>query len=220
MTRKYNTQRSKKVKQTSGDSVGEYIGDAWSLAKRTAVGLNEIRKLINIETKFHDVTISATDVSTTAIIQPLSMTAQGLTSTDRIGDSIKLQHIEYALSFSCVSGSIDTIRVILFRDLDNMGSAPVVTDVLEAANAWSPRKFNKLERISVLADDLIVLDVITHYQQVIKHAMAHGGHVKYLGTEANAASNGKGSLYLLILGNLTGNMPKVTGVGRILFTDD
>ena len=101
-----------------------------------------------------------------------------------------------------------------------MGSAPVTTDVLEAANSWSPRKFNKLDRISVLTDDLVTIDVESNYQQTIRHAFAHGGHVKYLGTAAAEASNGKGSLYLLIQGNSSSNKPKVTGVTRILFTDD
>ena len=81
-------------RRNGGDSVGRYFGDAWSLAKRTAYGLNEIRKLINVEEKELVTTVTATAINNTGVVSPISRIAQGTDYTQRIGNSIKMQRIE------------------------------------------------------------------------------------------------------------------------------
>ncbi len=208
------------------DSVGKYFGDAWSLAKRTANGLNEIRKLINVETKFHDRTQTAFAVSTTGGGYCISQLAQGLTSTDRVGDSIKLQHIEFTGRIVAnASAAQSLVRVLCFRDLDGYGTAPTYADVCEydasVSAPLSPYKFNKKQRFSILFDDLITIQSSTGISSVsFQFKTAHEGHVLYLGTTAAAGSDGKGSIYLFFVSDEATNTPTAAFVSRITYTDD
>jgi hypothetical protein len=212
------------------DPVGQYATDAWSLAKRTAYGLNEIRKLINIETKFHDA-VNVHTASTAGDVYCISELAQGLTSTDRVGDSIKLQHIEIRGKVTCGSAATTSIiRFIAFRDLDGYGTAPTAAQVLELTGSvstpLSPYKFNNNTRFSILFDETFTLQ----YGSDLKaqgtsstsfyFAEAHGGHVKYLTGAAAPAADGKGSIYILIASDEATNVPLVSAYSRILYTDD
>jgi hypothetical protein len=210
------------------DAVGQYASDAWSLAKRTAYGLNEIRKLINIETKFLDTNVPSYTVSTTGSMTPISEIAQGLTSTTRVGDSLRIQHIEVRGRVQVnTSATNSLVRVMLVRDLDGYGTAPTVADVLEVNASvgapLSPEKFAKRERFSILFDELIcVQSAISTGTAMIPFTFmtTHQGHILYLGSTAAPASDGKGSVYLLAVSDEATDLPTVAFISRILFTDD
>lgn len=223
--------RSRKTKSRGKpDAVGQYASDAWSLAKRTASGLNEIRKLINIETKFLDTQQSSTTISTTGTVFPVSEIAQGLTSTTRVGDSIRLQHFE--LRGRCtISATANTslLRLLVVRDLDGYGTAPTVTDILETATPavsapLAPYRFNKRQRFSILFDELFGLVGSAAYdgnsEEVFSFMTSHQGHILYLGATAAAASDGKGSVYVVAVSDEGTNTPSIAFTSRILFTDD
>jgi len=111
MVRSNNSRRLARTTQnrkTSG-AVGEYFEDAWSLAKRTATGLNEIRKLINIEEKNLETLVSATAFDTNGTVYSISTVAQGTDYTQRVGDSIDAAH---SGALACVQEHFrDTINV-------------------------------------------------------------------------------------------------------------
>ena len=114
------------------DAVGQYASDAWSLAKRTAKGLNEIRKLINIETKFLDTIQTSTSINQTGIMICISEIAQGLTSTTRVGDSLRSQGIVIRGRCNVNPSAGNTLmRVLVVIDKDGYGTAPSSSDVLE-----------------------------------------------------------------------------------------
>ena len=202
------------------DAVGEYASDAWSLAKRTAYGLNEIRKLINIETKVLDTTNGA-NIPNTGTISTISTIAQGLNYTDRIGDSIKMQRMEVRFRWQIGASATKTfVRAIVFRDLDNYGTAPAVTDLLEAADVLAPVKYLNKDRFSVLYDEVQTLQSVNETASVSVFCTPHEGHIKYLGTTAANASNGKGSVYICWVGSEATNQPRIDFYTRIYFTDD
>lgn len=224
------TRRKGRARKSKGGSkqnaVGQYASDAWSLAKRTAVGLNEIRKLINIETKFLDVVTNAASINTTGGTYCVSQLAQGLTSTTRVGDSLRIQHLELrGRVVANGSATSSCFRVLMFRDLDGYGTLPTMADVLEY-NAVvdaprSPYKYNKLQRFSILFDELIEIQTSTGVSSVpFTFSTAHQGHVLYLGTSAAAASNGKGSVYMGFVSDEATNTPTVSFTSRMTFTDD
>ena len=203
-----------------GDSVGKYFGDVWSLAKRTAAGLNEIRKLVNVEEKFLDVSGSQT-VSSTGSIVALSQIAQGSDYTNRVGDSIKLQRIEFRAKYIMNTASTGTIlRVIIFRDLFQQGVDPTVTNVIGGTGALNPKNFLLRDRFSLLYDELCYMSNVGEDGGVIQFSMPHEGHVKYIGTTAATASNGFGSIYMLLLSDEATNVPTFTWHSSIYFTDD
>lgn len=209
------------------DAVGQYASDAWSLAKRTAVGLNEIRKLINIETKFVDKAQTSTAISTTATVFAISQTAQGLDVSNRVGDSIKLQHITVRGRVNVsTAASNSLVRIMVIRDLDGYGTAPVSADILQdsatVSSCLSPINYLNRERFSVLYDELVELQGIVQGTAGMPFYFdsAHAGHVLYLGTTATAASNGKGSLYVVALSDEATNTPSIAFYSRVTYTDD
>ena len=64
--------------------VARFAGDAYDLARRSWSGLNQIRKLINIEEKFLDTSVSQNPDQSGAMTC-ISQTAQGTTMNTRIG---------------------------------------------------------------------------------------------------------------------------------------
>jgi len=219
--------RQKKSRPRGGsDSVGKYFGDAWSLAKRTARGMNEIRKLINIETKAFDNYYSE-NVGQGAQVYCLSQIGQGTDYFQRVGDSIRLQHIEVALKVSINTSATSTLfRCIVFRDLDQRGSNPTQTTVLQqsgtsANTVLSPYQWLGFrDRIAVLFDEVVSLSVAGEQCNYIHFKEQHNGHIQYLNTTAAEASNGKGSIYLLYLSDDDINKPAVRWYSRINYTDD
>jgi hypothetical protein len=217
-------QRSKRRNKPKGDSVAQYTSDAWSLAKRTAVGLNEIRKLINIEVKYIPLYTSINTGSTTTIT-PLSSIAQGLTSQTRVGDSIRIQEIDakfilYANSAS--SGSV--IRVTLIRDLEGQGNYPTAALVYEDTSAGpnilvSPLKFNESNRFSVLEDFYLTVCNGTFSEQHVFREVRNG-HIKYLAATATESAMGNGQVYSLVTGSDNTNKASLSMYSRILYTDD
>jgi len=226
LVRRSKGRRSRRGASTA-DSVGQYATDAWSLARRTAYGLNEIRKLINIEEKFCDATGTNVSTSSTGVMNPVSELAQGLTSATRVGDSIRIQHIEVCgrILANPDAGST-SVRVMIVRDLDGYGTAPTPADVLEStATAYAPfapKKFNKRERFSVLFDELFTVQGTDNgiASAVFSYSSPHKGHVLYLGTTAATASDGKGSVYVVLISDEASNPAHVTYFSRITYTDD
>jgi len=220
---KNSRRKQRKPRKSNPDSVGQYASDAWSLAKRTAVGLNEIRKLINIETKFFDYSFNNTIGATT--VTPISLMAQGLTSVTRVGDSIRLQHIEATFQLITNTASAGSrARITVLRDLDGAGTYP--TAALIYANTGSvvaiqasPMKFNELERFSVLYDEVLTTCNGT-YAGMSRFSVPHNGHIKFLGETAVEGSCGKGTIYLVVTGSEAANQPTLTLSTRIMYTDD
>ncbi len=204
------------------DAVGQYASDAWSLAKRTAYGLNEIRKLINIETKVLQ-TSNTGAIDNAGTVSTISSIAQGLDYNNRVGDSIKLQRIEFRFrALMGTTGTKTTLRVMLVRDLDGYGTKPGVSDILESVDVLSPKKYLNADRFSVLVDETLSLSSVSNTNTADSFVLPHEGHIKYLGTTAADASNGKGTLYILWLSNESSgtNSPTVYFYTRLYFTDD
>lgn len=219
-----NRQR-RRQRRNAGDSVGRYFGDAWSLAKRTAVGLNEIRKLINVEEKELVTSVSSTGFGTSGVISPISRVAQGTDYDERIGNSIKMQHIEVrGRIFKNTSATTSVMRVLLVRDLDGYGTIPTVANILEDITIGSPpltqHNFLNRKRFSYLFDELLTLNNTGDSSAVFEIYMPHEGHIQYLGSTAAAASDGKGSLYMLFISDEATNTPTFSFSSRIVFTDD
>jgi hypothetical protein len=205
--------------------VGQYTQDAWSLAKRTAAGLNEIRKLINVETKFLDKSNALSAGSTPTLIA-CSLVSQGLTSASRVGDSIKIQHIHMTcIAYSNDSSSGTVIRVTLFRDLEGQATFPTAALVYENTSTVSnilacPPKFNETNRFSILYDDVCYISNTGKYSNVMVFDEARGGHIKYLAEDTSESSVGNGHIYAFITSLDNTNKASVQFYSRVLFTDD
>lgn len=195
------------------------------MAKRTANGLNEIRKLINVETKVLDASFGSTAIDQAGTIQCVSQIAQGLNYNDRIGDSIKLQHIRYSGYFQASAAALSSaLRVIVFRDLFQQGGVPIPSQILQNVGAPDvinqPRNWLLKDRFSVLYDEVFNLSNAGDSSFTCTLEIPHEGHVKYIGTTSTAASNGFGSVYVMYVSTETTNKPFAQHFTRLTFTDD
>lgn len=132
-----------------------------------------------------------------------------------------MQNIYCGYRWQIGAGATKTfVRTMLVRDLDGYGTLPTVTGILESADVLAPKKYLNTDRFSVLYDEVETLTSVSETATVSRYFTPHEGHIKYLGTTAADASNGKGSMYLLFLSSESTNTPRVDFYTRILFTDD
>jgi len=223
--RKRNAPPRRQLGKT-GMAVGSYVEDAASLGVRTMRGLNELRKLINIETKVSNFNGSTLVPTATAVVSCLSQIAQGTDYTSRVGDSIRIQDLTVYASFqvSTLAAQATLVRFLIIRDLDGYGTAPTIADVFDAGltanNVLAQYNFLNSDRFSVLFDELFMLDVNDTPTGVVSFHTTHQGHVKYLGSTAATTSNGKGSVYAVAVSNQATNKPTYEINSRLRFTDD
>lgn len=198
------------------------------MAKRTANGLNEIRKLINVEHKFIDVDSSTTS-GTGGAVQYVSPIAQGDNISDREGDSIKVQsfEIEGKVSRNPASTTLDCIKIFVVRDLQNMGTPPTVADILQTVSSvYAP--FQRLDfingsdlnkRFSLVYEQVFTLDDY-HPQHHFRFRTNHDCHVFYRGSGSTTASAGNGSYWFCAISDFNSDTPITDYNVRIRFTDN
>lgn len=218
----------RRSRRQDGDSVGKYFGDAWSLAKRTAVGLNEIRKLINVEHKYVDVNLT-TNTSQGGATNYLCPIAQGNGITDRDGSSIKVQTFDIigTIYRNTSSTANESYRVMIVRDLMNQGSDPTGTDIVETAGTqYAP--FQHIDtlngpdynaRFTILYDELFTLDTY-HPTHTVRYHSNHDCHVAFRGTGSTSASAGTGAYFLVTFTSASVNVSNMDFSSRIRFTDN
>ncbi len=221
--------RGKRIDRTQ-QSVERYAGDAYSLAKRSIAGLNQIRKLINIEEKYLDTSASVfPNQSGTSSVTCLSQITQGADISNRVGNSIRVQRLSL-IGRTSVNSSVTTfslVRILVFRDMEGQGTAPVMSDVLETVGSSAaprqPYDYLNRKRFSILADWVFPLTPFTSGQgsaHEFQYDVPLLKHVLYRGGLAAAASDGEGSIYLGCVSDETTNTPNVAFTSRIVFTDD
>lgn len=218
----------RRSRRQGGNSVGTYFGDAWSLAKRTAVGLNEIRKLINVEQKYSETSVNTT-FNSSGNVTYLSGISQGDDTINREGNSIKMQAIRlrYNLIHNSANSAGCTFRVMIVRDLQNQGATITMNDVLESVgSATAPLAFTDFvngplqnKRFSIVYDQFGTLDIYnpTYSDSFVS---THDCHVYFRGGGATVASAGNGAYFLLVMSSETTNLPTVIANTRHEFTDN
>jgi hypothetical protein len=159
-------------------------------------------------------------------IVSLSTVAQGLNYlNNRIGNSVKIQNIIIRFKFQINTAATRTaIRCIVFRDLDGSGTAPISSQLLtttgDGATVLQPKDYLNADRFSFLDDQLFEVCITNDQMVTYQVNIPHEGHIKYLGTTAAAASNGKGSVYFLVVADEAVSFPSIAYHSRIYFTDD
>lgn len=205
-------------------SVEKFAGDAYSLARRAVSGLDQIRRFINIETKNFDLDTTFT-ATTTAHIVYASGIAQGTDQGQRVGNSIKLQHISvigrYQLNTAVTTFS--TLRFMLIRDMENPGSQPVASDIFETVSgvvtSRSPLNWTNRKRFSVLYDQIACVDVSSR-GDVVRLEIPIEKHINYRSGLATVAAAAEGSLFWVAVSDEVTNNPALALYTSFQFTDD
>jgi hypothetical protein len=168
---------------------------------------------------------ASTTFDTTGSVIPVSQIAQGLDFTNRVGDSIKLQNVQFNFRiYKNAAATSSIVRIILFRDNDCQGATPTTGDVLQNVGAASaplnPRDFLNRKRFAILYDRLATVNNTGDSSFTVSYETPHEGHILFLGTTASAASQGKGSMFVLVVSDEAVNTPSIAFFTRLVFTDD
>lgn len=199
------------------------------MAKRTAVGLNEIRKLINVEQKFKETSDAAATYDRSGYISYLSGLDQGDSTITREGNSVKMQHFRLRLflkhNAAQTGGTLS--RILVVRDLQNQGATITANDVLETVGTSNaPLAFRDFingplqnKRFAVVYDQCFITDPY-HLIREDVFETAHDCHVYYRGTDSTVASAGNGSYFLIAVSSDATNLPTINFNTRFEFTDN
>ncbi len=197
------------------------VADKAEAAYNMAVAL---KRIVNVERKYYDVTIADSAVASAGEITDLSGIAQGDTSITRDGDSLKPLgfNIRYKLTGD-TNATFDTVvRYILFRMKHENSVVPTVADILEGALPEAQFNFTERDRFTVLDDKTHVLHVadstilpITMHKSGAKLT----GHMTF---ETGTVNHENGGLYMLRISNQTAvaNQPRWDSMSRVTYVDN
>lgn len=191
----------------------------------------------NIENKTYTYGVRELSIDTTGFIRQVLEVNQGTADAQRVGDKIKVQHIEVNLTF--LAGDVSNfVRFIMFRDMAQTPGA-IAPNVVAAQNAvlqevgdngysWSatgavayaPTQFENKHRYQILLDEKIPMIASGSSGQVnYSRFLRRNMNIDFFGlTGPNGLS--KGALYCLFISN-SGIGPHVQcdGYIRTVFQD-
>lgn len=119
----------------------------------------------NPELKFHDIDVDDAVIATGGTIQntgSINLIAQGTTESTRIGRNCVVKQISWRYRVSLPLGTAeantsDTVRLILYQDLQANGAAATVANILEDADFQSYNNLANSKRFKILMDRVHVI---------------------------------------------------------------
>jgi len=224
-----STRRRGRGDRTQQD-VSRFAGDAYSLAKRAVSGVKSVMRLINIEKKQFYYNFNGSYTSTPSIVY-MSAVSQGLTVSSRVGNSLRLQHVCFRVwsSYNGAQVADSICRIMLVRDAECQGAAPVAGDILEDVSSTfvsciSDHDYINSDRFSILGDFIFCMPgsatLSLPSANIHEIVTPHNGHIKFRGTDATVSSAAEGSIFAVFMGNQASNAPTFSCYFSIWYTDD
>lgn len=156
------------------------------------------------ETKVYSTQAITQTVSNTGVVSNISNgIIEGDDIANRSGTRITVRKLR--LYYRCFAvGASQTFRFILFRDLFNQGTTPGVVDLLPAVTWYS--QYSDIHQIQQkrfhIIDDWIADSNLTgNLIRSREKNITLQAPIFYNGTTGVAASNGKGAMFLLVIGS-------------------
>ncbi len=183
------------------------------MAKRKQVSVARINRLISkqinrrAELKQYMFDQGSTAASTTGTILNLSQfIVVGDDYNQRDGESIFLESVLLRLNYRMPAVTVNgSVRFILFQDKLATGAVPIVNSVLELATLNSTYDItnNVAKRFRILDDHTISMTSGHNLDEYFTKNYRIGNKTTYYGNTAIPGSNGRNSLYILIISNAT-----------------
>jgi len=207
-----------RAKKTYGKAKKAYaFGKKHENTARKALKLAmSIKRAINTEYKYFDVTATALP-STTASFINLCQPSQGDSVVQRDGDSIKLARMSGRIILQKNSAAtITTLRCILFRGKAENAVSYAGTDLLETISVVAPKANHEKFRTKILYDKIYTLNAdksVLTFDWNFKLF----GHCNFTAAGTNVEDGG---LYLMLLSSEVANFPSFNYYFRTTFTDN
>lgn len=182
------------------------------------------------ELKFHNYSIASQNIDSAGNLYDLSVIAQGLTDSNRVGDVIRPEEIE--LRMTVVPGSANTrsfLRVIIFQWKDLYEASlglPTFNDILNSNyqstvnTVNAPRNMDKKEAVRILVDRTYGVNYYSNDQKVIVKTAKIMRKIHYT---AGSQYYGSGKIMMLLVSDDTSGLnayrPTVSFVSQLTYTD-
>jgi hypothetical protein len=174
-----------------------------------------IQKALNRRSEVKSILVSQAPLAVTALGTVSNMTSnigQGDDINQRNGDTILTQG--YTLNFRFRAITTDqTVRFILFRDNFNLGTTPGVSDVLATAlyrSEYNPMFVVQQKRFTILLDSFLDSNINGETLKTQTKRLPSSGKIFYNGAAVAGASNGRGAIFLLVIGDATTGLHEYT----------
>lgn len=142
-------------------------------------------------------------VTTGAIVSITTPIVEGDDINQRNGTTIRLGRIRVLYRGTSVTTS-SSVRFILFRDMMNQGTTPAVVDVLPSTSwisMYSDVREIQQKRFHIVHDITLDLPIAGENVKTFTKDLPLSGLVYFNGATNVSTANGKGSLFLLVIGN-------------------
>jgi len=146
----------------------------------------------------------ATISSTGAIVALTNGIVEGDDINMRNGTTIYIKRMHFRHAFN-VNSSDQSARFIIFRDKMNTGTLPTVAQILPTTgylSHYSDTRMIQQKRYSILYDKTVDVSVTGPSRVSDKQEINFQGKVMYNGTTTGAGNDGKGAIYLCVIGSL------------------
>ena len=212
-----SSQASSRTNYDTTEAPSDLAKYAIDVIKKT----DKVIRFFNTEDKMFDSTQS-TSPDNAGIILGLSFIRQGTAWNQRIGNSIRLLKWIFKASLQIAPTPLATnVRAIVFADMNNNGTFPNVSDVLESVNVRSPFNHTFLQRFAVISDRLIPLSQQGDPNFAIEIEEPTNFHVYYDGDSGTNAMYRNNNLFLLLLSDVSAaTAPGWTSYSRLHYVDD
>lgn len=194
----------------------------YSQAGRQALrDVNTLRRFINTEMHFTDVTASVTPTTTPALVL-LNGISIGDTASTRTGQSIKMDRADFRFTLAVNTTSVvNFVRVIVVLDKQSNATAMTSADLLVASTVVSPYSFGSQNRFVPLFDETFALHSSGPGAFTKVVGLNTNQHVTYntgnAGTIADIVTN---SVYLIHFSDQFTNPPSMLYYNRLWFVDN
>jgi hypothetical protein len=176
---------------------------------------NKIQRALNKRSEIKSVLVSQSPLAVSALGTVSNMSSnigQGDDVNQRNGDTILTQG--YTLNFRFRAVTTDqTVRFILFRDNFNLGTTPGVSDVLASPlyrAEYNPLFVVQQKRFTILLDTFLDSNLNGETLKTMSKRIPPSGKIFYNGAAVAGASNGRGAIFLLVIGDASTGLHEYT----------
>lgn len=201
------------------------VQSAMNVASKALVIATAVKKLVNVEYKFHDVQVTSTAITDTPTIIELTNIPQGDTDITRDGAQVKLVriNIKYSILINVTAASTQ-VRCMLVHDRQTNQAIYTATDLLADAtnidNITSMLNLDNKYRFQVLYNKVHTLSNVgrnNSYSEVSKQLNLK---IRYDGSTPDITDLTSSSLSWLVVGNQATSDPIHTFFSRVRYIDN
>ncbi len=213
--RKYRKRRPPNRRQIYGAAGKQLFKDVRSL-----------KRLINVEFKFHDVQLTSQTVDEVPLITQLSNIAIGDTTNTRDGSQVKCLSLQIAFSInSSASATASLVRVLLIKDKQTnqliYNASDLLSDVTAGDGIVSPYNRDNRMRFTILMDKVFTLTTVgSNRVRVFGKKFRQDQVLRYDASAGNITDLTQSSYSLMFISNEPTNSPNVTLFSRLNYVDN